>query len=182
MLNIKVEILVAKEYNENIVFRDNWPLYGIYVVDDIDIKEDENHNHTDGHIAIVSDFDEDYFSWNYMISALKQQFEDKLKAQAIKYETELDGLKQEIQKIKGSKDPNANVVKYEINESTAEQVKLWLDSNGMSMYYDIFVKNGFDSIKMLKEINNRQDLCDIGVNLKAHQYTLMNAIVKLKQI
>ena len=73
MLDLKIEILVAKEYNENIVFRDNWGLYGInVVVDDIDININNNnhHNHHNNnhHIAIVSDFDEDYFSWNYMIS------------------------------------------------------------------------------------------------------------------
>ena len=51
----------------------------------------------------------------------------------------------------------------------------------MAMYFDIFIKDGFDSILMLKQINNRQELMDIGVEMKAHQYTLMNGIAKLKQ-
>merc|ERR1712218_303706 len=124
MLEIKFEILVVKEYNENIVFRENWPLYGINIVDDIDIKDDK---HIDGHIAIVTDFDEDNFSWNYMVSALNKRFEDKLNEQMIKYQNEINGLRNEINRLK----VKSGNVKYEINEESAEEVNLWLCSIGM---------------------------------------------------
>lgn len=194
MLDLKIEILVAKEYNENIVFRDNWGLYGISnIINDVDINNHRLYHHNnDRHIAIVSDFDEDNFSWNYMISALKQQFEDKLKEQQNKYDIELNLLKDEIIKLKGGNvrtndNDNDNdikiqsVIKYEINQESAKRVKSWLESMTMSIYYDLFIENGFDSILMIKQINNRQELMEIGVEMKAHQYTLMNGIAKLKQ-
>jgi len=197
MLDLKIEILVAKEYNENIVFRENWCLYGISnIINDIDINNHRLYHHNnDRHIAIVSDFDEDNFSWNYMISALKQQFEDKLKEQQNKYDIELSLLKDEIIKLKGGnigntghkyKDNDIKIqnnvkVKYEINQESAKRVKSWLESMTMSIYYDLFIQNGFDSILMIKQINNRQELMEIGVEMKAHQYTLMNGIAKLKQ-
>ncbi len=43
------------------------------------------------------------------------------------------------------------------------------------------VQNGFDSIELMKEINNKNDLEELGIVLKAHQFKLMNHINKLKR-
>eukprot|EP01083_Nonionella_stella_P100507 283588_1 len=169
MLHSTIEIMIVKEYNDNIVFRDNWSLYGIDVVNDIDAT------HTDGHIVIVSDFDEDNFSWNYMISAVRREFENKLNAQRSEYEQELNALKREMTQLKAK----PIVIDVKINEESAQEVSLWLYSIGMSMYCDTFIQNGFDSIKLVQEVNDKDDLIDIGITLKAHQIAVMNAIKKL---
>eukprot|EP01083_Nonionella_stella_P257384 881079_1 len=63
----------------------------------------------------------------------------------------------------------------------AKEVKAWLDSIGFGSYVDLFTKNGFDSLEMVKEIKSKHDLNDIGVTIKAHQLKFMNHIQKLKK-
>eukprot|EP01083_Nonionella_stella_P103128 294323_1 len=81
-------------------------------------------------------------------------------------------------------------VEYDVNEVEAKKVRLWLDSIGCSKYYNVFIQNGFDSLDIIKEINDVQggswsplvnELNDIGIRLKAHQLKLFNNIKKLKK-
>eukprot|EP01083_Nonionella_stella_P311483 1110892_1 len=60
------------------------------------------------------------------------------------------------------------------------EVKEWLDSIGYSDYHNVFVTNGFDSMDMVKEINDANDLNGIGISLRAHQIKISNHIKKLK--
>eukprot|EP01083_Nonionella_stella_P103129 294324_1 len=47
-------------------------------------------------------------------------------------------------------------VEYDVNEVEAKKVRLWLDSIGCSKYYNVFIQNGFDSLDIIKEINDVQ--------------------------
>jgi len=59
--------------------------------------------------------------------------------------------------------------------------KMWLKVTvNLMEYYELFIQNGFDSLEMMKEINDVNDLNYIGIPLKAHQLKLMNHIKKLK--
>eukprot|EP01084_Bolivina_argentea_P049734 91470_1 len=67
-------------------------------------------------------------------------------------------------------------VNYNMDEDGAKEVRVWLDSIGFSMYYDILVQNGFDSMESIQEITDKNDLQDIGVTLKGHQLKLLKYI------
>merc|ERR1712154_464695 len=60
--------------------------------------------------------------------------------------------------------------------------KMWLKVTvNLMEYYELFIQNGFDSLEMMKEINDVNDLNYIGIPLKAHQLKLMNHIKTLKR-
>ena len=63
-----------------------------------------------------------------------------------------------------------------------EEVRVWLSGIGMAQrYLKLFLDNGFDSLDMVAEIKDKNDLKYIGVKSKAHQMRLMNSIDALKQ-
>eukprot|EP01084_Bolivina_argentea_P049736 91472_1 len=63
-----------------------------------------------------------------------------------------------------------------LDEDGAKEIRLWLDSIGFSMYYDILVQNGFDSMESIQEITDKNDLNDIGITLKVHQTRIIKQI------
>ena len=68
------------------------------------------------------------------------------------------------------------------NKKDIEEVKLWLSSKVcLPNYYSLFLNNGFDSLQMIKEINDKNDLKYIGVTIRAHQIKLINQINILKK-
>merc|ERR1712176_26897 len=66
-----------------------------------------------------------------------------------------------------------------INEEGRDDVKEWLNRINMDQYYEYFVNNGFDSLTLLKEINDLSYLEYIGVKVKAHQIIIIKNIEKL---
>lgn len=63
-----------------------------------------------------------------------------------------------------------------------EEVRAWLSGIGLEQrYLKLFLDNGFDSLAMVMEINDLNDLKYVGVKSKAHQMRLMNSINALKQ-
>eukprot|EP01084_Bolivina_argentea_P295427 508619_1 len=111
----------------------------------------------------------------------KQQDMDEMKLMITDIKKELSDLSCFV------KEKLSNVeVKYaiDINKETCEMIKIkeWLiNAVKLPNYYELFVKNGFGSLDMIKEINNVTDLDYIGVNIKAHQLKLMNYITKKKK-
>merc|ERR1719242_439697 len=47
-------------------------------------------------------------------------------------------------------------------------------------YYPRFINNGYESLKAIKSIQNKQELKDMGVQILGHQGLLMTEIEKLK--
>ena len=162
-INVSIEILSLFYSARDEIFRNNWSLYGIIM------NQDENNINKS-----LTSFGEDEatFSFNFMIAKLNQKIDD---------------LTQELNASKkmGEKRIVQNESKYMINdddEEEAEKVKFWLSSTvGLPRYYPDFVENGFNSLDMIKEINNENDLMEIGITMKAHKLKIMNKINQLKQ-
>eukprot|EP01083_Nonionella_stella_P055998 147663_1 len=55
----------------------------------------------------------------------------------------------------------------------------WLKSLSLSQYADTFAVNGYETMDFVKEINDVQQLEDIGIVLKGHQVKIINAIKRL---
>ena len=66
--------------------------------------------------------------------------------------------------------------------STSEELKYWL-SNIVELpdYYDLFIQNGYETLELVKEIEDKQKLRDIGIVYKGHQYVILAEIWKLKE-
>eukprot|EP01084_Bolivina_argentea_P275751 470349_1 len=79
---------------------------------------------------------------------------------------------------------NLNVSSTPKDDVNFEQMelKLWLKhvKVDFEMYYDVFVTNGYESIKFIKELSDVSELKDIGIEVKEHQIELMKAIDELK--
>merc|ERR1711933_538432 len=58
-------------------------------------------------------------------------------------------------------------------------VKQWLLIFGMDQYFDDFVKNGYDSLDIIKEITDKSELEDIGIVSNDHQTKIMTQIAFL---
>eukprot|EP01083_Nonionella_stella_P180609 644478_1 len=70
---------------------------------------------------------------------------------------------------------------YALDSEGAKEVREWLESIGYGMYSDVFIRNAFDSMDLIKEIDQIDDLNGIGISLRAHQLKIVNAIRKLKK-
>eukprot|EP01083_Nonionella_stella_P048917 130527_1 len=66
------------------------------------------------------------------------------------------------------------------NNKKINELKLWLSNIGLLSYFELLFDEGFDSLDMMKEITDVQQLGYVGINPKAHQIKLMNQINKLK--
>ncbi len=68
------------------------------------------------------------------------------------------------------------------NEKDAQMVKEWLmNTVKLENYFELFMQNGFCSLEIIKEINDKNDLKYIGIDVKAHQIMIMNKINILKK-
>eukprot|EP01084_Bolivina_argentea_P113310 201975_1 len=69
------------------------------------------------------------------------------------------------------------------NEMTETDEKLkiqkWLSLIKLPQYFDAFISNGYESLNFIKEISNKTELFEIGVELKGHQTKLLAEIKKL---
>ena len=61
------------------------------------------------------------------------------------------------------------------------EVKQWLeDVVGFPQYYDLFMKEGLDSLRVIRKVENVNNLADIGIEKAGHQTLIMNYIQKLQ--
>eukprot|EP01084_Bolivina_argentea_P039360 72736_1 len=64
-----------------------------------------------------------------------------------------------------------------------EEVQCWLKNTvELEQYTKQFIDHGFESLNLVKEINNKNDLESMGITNFAHQLRIMNQIHKLKQL
>eukprot|EP01083_Nonionella_stella_P204988 746876_1 len=66
-------------------------------------------------------------------------------------------------------------------EDPKNKVKDWLKGFGLEQYDLCFVSNGYESLDFIAGIESKQDLFEIGIELKGHQTQMMIQINKLKQ-
>eukprot|EP01084_Bolivina_argentea_P139236 244949_1 len=92
-----------------------------------------------------------------------------------KQETDKKILMLKINEMKNSK------IEEEIKEDDQKQIiREWLSSVvGLEQYYDIFIKNGYESLEFIKNIESKGELWDIGIKLKGHQTHILAEIKKL---
>ena len=65
--------------------------------------------------------------------------------------------------------------------SEEEEIKLWMtDTVKLPQYIDNFLQNGYDSFDIIKEMDVNQ-LIDIDIVLKGHQFKLQHEILKLRE-
>ena len=61
-----------------------------------------------------------------------------------------------------------------------EMVRMWLeDTVELPQYYPVFVQNGYESMDIIKEISNAEELKEIGVGIEAHRSHLHREIQKI---
>merc|ERR1712154_99091 len=75
---------------------------------------------------------------------------------------------------------SSDQVNTEINELDRQAVSQWLKAINMSQYYPLFIANGFESMKVVKIIEGKDELKEIGVNVLGHRSVIMEAIKKLR--
>ena len=130
---------------------------------------------------------------NCVVRKLRDDYKKRIEEMEIKYNegvlaisTEINELKQLIEDDhdKGSTSVvMMSIDRYDNKENEEiKKIKEWLrDEVGLEGYIDNFVMNGFDSLSMIKEINDKKDLEYIGIIVNAHQIKIMNGITKLTQ-
>ncbi len=61
------------------------------------------------------------------------------------------------------------------------EFKQWLTVQvSLPQYYDNFVQNGYSSLTIIKCIESKDELTEIGVKMRGHQSKIMSEINKLK--
>ena len=82
---------------------------------------------------------------------------------------------------KGRKQTSGAIVEDKVNLKSEEGLKHWLlNVVGLPEYYDAFIQNGYETLELVKEIENKHELNEIGIVYKGHQYTILAEIWKLK--
>eukprot|EP01083_Nonionella_stella_P148717 471293_1 len=77
---------------------------------------------------------------------------------------------------------NVNKVnKQDGNGEGNDEVRQWLESVGFAQYYDHFVRNGMNDLKLIQSIAQKSDLEYLGITLKGHQIVIMNKINELSE-
>ena len=91
-------------------------------------------------------------------------------------------IKNEINKIKLSvMNINNNNKNDKVYLSEIENIKKWLANTvKLPQYIDNFTLNGYDSFDIISEITDKNELNEIGIELKGHQLKILKEILKLK--
>merc|ERR1712173_288556 len=62
-----------------------------------------------------------------------------------------------------------------------DPVEIWLHLEvGLLLYYDNFCENGFETMDLIMDIDNKEELKEIGIFSEEHQNKIMREINKLK--
>ena len=65
-------------------------------------------------------------------------------------------------------------------KSETQRLRLWIsDTVGLPQYYPVFLQNGYETLDIVKEITDKQELIDIGINHLQHQYRILAEVCKL---
>ena len=68
-------------------------------------------------------------------------------------------------------------------ESEVQIMRLWMsDAVCLPQYYQRFLQNGHETLDIIKEIKDREELADIGINFMEHQDQFLTEISKLKEL
>eukprot|EP01084_Bolivina_argentea_P016706 31225_1 len=69
------------------------------------------------------------------------------------------------------------------NIENVDEVMEWLTVKvKLPQYYDLFVKNGLDSIKLITKVNDDKSLIDLGIQLKQHRIIIIKCIQQLNKM
>ena len=180
LLSIKssVTILAVSDENSQEIDKLNWKYYGVENIknDWIDHIQKEKEKKTKVSISCID------HDTNFNQIKIKQ---DLMMNKIECIENTMSELMKEMKRFMSTisalpKKQNGKIdLQFVANYQSSQSVMRWLKEINLSQYYDIFIKNGFDSIEMIKEISTKNDLNYIGVTIKAHQIKLINAISKL---
>ena len=88
---------------------------------------------------------------------------------------------------------NVHINKYDLrtqaegatvdHKTDNEVVQFWLEHTvGLPQYYNLLIENGYESLDSVKEIDGRDQLKEIGIDLREHQTKLLSEIARLKLI
>eukprot|EP01083_Nonionella_stella_P158282 514981_1 len=71
----------------------------------------------------------------------------------------------------------------ERNKKQREELREWLDEKvKLAQYYDVLVDNGYETLDIVKEITDQNELKEIGIVLKGHLLKLMTEVNKLNPV
>lgn len=77
---------------------------------------------------------------------------------------------------------DVNLITTRGDEEYGDEVELWFKNKvELSQYYQLFVENGLDSLKLICKLNNEQALIDLGIEFKGHRIILMRYIKELNE-
>eukprot|EP01083_Nonionella_stella_P017793 49858_1 len=66
-------------------------------------------------------------------------------------------------------------------EKQRDEFKKWVtEIVKLPEYYDVLVQNGFESLGIIKEVKDQNELAEIGIDLKGHRLKIMREIERLE--
>ena len=157
VVTVRTEILRVRDEKQNDIFSMNWPLFGI-VTDELELFDNKTFVYNEKNSPTKSGF----FSNQFMFGMLRAKIEA--------LEVALAAREAQVKRDFAAGD-----------EASARQVEAWLERVGMSQYWELLRDEGFDSMDMIKQVNDVADLEYVGVRRKGHQLKLINEINRLKQ-
>ena len=77
---------------------------------------------------------------------------------------------------------NNPITPYSPNMDEKAHVQRWLiETVRLPQYYENFIQNGFESLFIIKDINDRDILKEIGIILAGHQLKIITETAKLRE-
>ena len=67
------------------------------------------------------------------------------------------------------------------NDEDRELVANWFKNIGLPQYYPFFIKNGYDSLRVIASIQSKEELKEIGVSVMGHRTLIFSEIAKLQK-
>ena len=81
----------------------------------------------------------------------------------------------------GSENDAYTQSQYDKKTLETQKLRLWIsDTVGLPQYYQVFLLNGYETLDFVKEIGDKQELTDIGIDYLEHQYQILAEVYKLK--
>ena len=165
LLKIKLDIQILEiydQYDQIIKWKNirHWPKFGIFHQNPNNYNNDNGKNQMDHSISSIT----------------------KLETKMKKLDDKLNQILS-IQNGSGIHNDSGKIINCYTNNNSdcINNLKQWLSKEvGLPNYCNLLIQNGFNSLEMMKEINNFNDLDYIGITLKAHQLRFLNQIKKLQ--
>eukprot|EP01083_Nonionella_stella_P249333 862298_1 len=95
---------------------------------------------------------------------------------------QIDLLKQKDKATKHEENAEITDIMKRRCHQNVEEVQYWMENVvKLPVHYDTFIKNGYDSLSIIKEVNDVSELAEIGIISTKDQMRIMTEIDELKK-